>query len=136
MARTSFRVRVTGDKTVVNQLKQVGIRMKNLSDSLGRTGTYASNLARSLVRSRSGGLAASIRPDTNERTRLTLVAGGPSRVPHSGGVYASTYYYGTHTHKSHGPRPFLRQAAERSEGVAKRNMDSELQSIIRRAGLS
>lgn len=130
------RVRVTGIEKVLKALKRVNRLKDNLSDANRQTGKSAVALARSLVRSQSGRLAKSIRADVNKRTRLTLVAGGPSTKSHGGGVYASVFHYGKHTHRTHGPRPFLTQAGERSKATASKNMENEIESIIKRAGLS
>lgn len=134
MAR--MRVRVTGIEKVIRQLQQVNRQKENMSDANRQTGRTAVALARSLVPFESGMLSKSIRADHNRRTRLTLVAGGPSRRSHGGGVYASVVHYGKHTHRQKGPRPFLWEAMQRSQNTAERNMEGQLERIIRRAGLS
>lgn len=136
MSGISIRVRVTGAQEVIRQLEQVQVRKERLGDAFDQIGQRAVGLARMLVPFQSGALARSIRHDVNNRTRLTLVAGGPSTRSHGGGVYASHVHYGTYTHRSKGPRPFLANAARMVEQYAENRIENEMERIIRRAGLA
>lgn len=130
-----IRVRVTGIQEVKHALRMINIQKENLSDPFDEVGLKAVAFARMLVPFQSGALAKSIRHDTNERSRLTLAAGGPSRRSHGGGVYAGHAHYGTYTHRSKGPRPYLSAAAQMAERLAVVSIENYLESIIRRNGL-
>lgn len=132
----SIRVRVTGVEKVIRQLEMVNQKKDNLSDPFDQVGRRAVAFARMLVPFASGALAASIRHDVNNRSRLTLVAGGPSERSHGGGVYAGHAHYGTYTHRYKGPRPYLSAAAQMAERHAVVSIEDYLERIIRRNGLA
>lgn len=133
MSRVRFRI--TGDEQVIRQLRQVERNSNNLSPSLRKTGNHAVRIAKSLV-SFSQQLQRSVTFDTNRRSRLTLVAGGSFVWVESLGVWGAEYHNGSGRRREEGPRPFLEIAAKQSANVARNNMEDQISSIIRRAGLS
>lgn len=134
MAGTSIRIDVDGIHQVLAQLKTFDKQSNNLSDSFERIGNRVVADARMLVPFMTGALARSIR-ERSSKMRTTVIAGGPSTRKHGGGVYASIAHYGTYTHRSKGPRPFLTQAMEKNERHAERTIENQLEAIIRRVGL-
>lgn len=134
MARASIRVDVVGAREVAAQLSSVRRQSDNLEDSFQRIGKRVVRDARMLVPFLTGALARSIRESAGSM-RATVIAGGPSTRKNGGGVYASIAHYGTYTHRSKGPRPFLTRAMERNEGFAERTIENQLEAIIRRVGL-
>jgi len=128
------RVKVTGESQVIASLRAFGRQASNL-DSIEDISNRMKRLAITLAPVQTGALARSIeaRPMKN---RARIVAGGPSRRSHGGGVYAKIAEYGKYTHRSKGPRPFMRTAVEKTEGYARRKIENELETIARRLDLT
>lgn len=127
-------VKVDGILNVISTLTRFGQRSGDLRQAFDRIGNKVKQDAIPLTPVATGALARSIRAGRT-KNKATVRAGGASRRSHGGGVYAPIAHYGTYTHRSRGPRPFLTTAAHRNAGYARNEISNELQGIIRQMGL-
>lgn len=128
------RVVVRGVQKVLRQFELLQRNKENLHNAFRLTGKHGERIAITLAPFETGALIKSIRSDYSQ-SRATLIAGGPSTRKHGGGVYAPISEYGTYTHRSKGPQWFLHRAMNRSVNAAERNIEKDLEGIIKRVGL-
>lgn len=131
---TGVSVKVDGILNVISSLTKLGQRSGDLKQAFDRIGKQVKQDAIPLAPTATGALARSIRAGRT-KNKATVRAGGASRRSHGGGVYAPIAHYGTYTHRSKGPRPFLTTAVQQNQGYARREISNELSSIIRTLGL-
>ena len=131
---SGYRVEVSGVFQVINSLRRFGQRSGKLKDAFKKIGKRVKSDAIPLTPTQTGALANSIR-NSEANMRTTISAGGASRRKHGGGVYASIATYGTYTHSGKGPRPFLQTSMRQNVDYAEDQIETEIESIIRRTGL-
>ena len=119
-------IQVKGLRGVVRSLEKFGVQAADLKAAFKRIGTVVVNEAKSIAPSRSGRLAASIKP-SNTKNKSIVRAGG-ARIPYAGVIHFGGY----HNIKA---QPFLTDALEHKQGEAKRLMESELGALISRLDL-
>ena len=119
-------VRVQGLRETVRALERFGIEAADLKAAFKRIGTLIQREAQTLAPTKSGRLAASIKP-SNTKNKSIVRAGG-ARIPYAGVIH----YGGYHNIE---PHPFLTDAVSRNESKAVDLMDEELNRLIQSLGL-
>lgn len=127
MARESG-VQITGLTKVVRDLQKLGVSVEDLKEAFGKISTQVVAEAGRIVPSRSGRLAASIRPA--KAKNKAVVRAGSASVP-----YAGVINYGW-PNRSIAATEFLTGPANDDEAEYAKQIDQNLQDLIRRYGLS
>jgi len=120
-------VRVNGLRETVRSLERFGVEASDLKAAFKRIGTFITEDARSLTPSKSGRLAASIKP-SNTKNKSIVRAGG-ARIP-----YAGVIHYGGYNNIT--AQPFLTDAVARNDSKVTDLMEDELKRLIASLGLN
>lgn len=115
-------VQVNGLRQVVRSLERFGVEAADLKAAFTKIGQVVVNEAKSLAPSRTGRLAASIKPSKTKNK--SIIRAGSARIPYAGVIH----YGGYHNIKAN---PFLTSAASRKEAESVRLMEQELGALIR-----
>jgi hypothetical protein len=120
-------VRITGLSETVRSLKRFGVEVADLKAAFTRIGNIVVNEAQSLVPVMTGRLAASIRASKTQNK--SEVRAGSAGIP-----YAGVQHYGGYNGIT--GSFFLTQAVANKQGEAVDQMETELNSLIRRLNLN
>lgn len=123
---------VTGLKQLVRDLEQLGINADDLKAAFRRIGTIVAAEGVSRINSKSGALAATVRP-SNTKNKASVRAGSKA-VPYAGVYHYGRYFTSTGT-RIEGTL-FLRNAARDKTPEMIRAIEAEMQVLIRKAGLT
>lgn len=128
MARTdtSTSVQVKGLKETIRSLEQFGVSAEDLKTAFTKIGLIVQQDAQSNVRTKTGALAASIRPSKTKNK--SEIRAGSARVP-----YAGVQEYGGYNGIE--PMSYLRDAVSDNRDTVTRLIDDELGDLIRRYDL-
>lgn len=126
MARSSG-IQVTGLREVVRDLQKLGVSVEDLKAAFGAISDQVVQEAGRIVPSRSGRLAASIRPAKTKNK--AVVRAGSSGVPYAGAIN-----YGWPS-RGIAPTEFLTKPANSNEAEFARQIDQNLRDLIRRYDL-
>ena len=127
MARSSG-IQVTGLREVVRDLQKLGVSVEDLKEAFGAISDQVVSEANRIVPSRSGRLAGSIRPARTKNK--AVVRAGSAAVP-----YAGVINYGWPS-RGIEPSDFLTGPANSKPEEYARQIDRNLQELIRRYGLT
>lgn len=120
-------LRVTGLKETVRKLQKLGADAQDLKDAMNRIGTKVVAKSRTYVPvGTTGNLSASLRAGA-AKTNVTIRSGGAKAK------YARFVEFGT---PKMAARPFMRLAAAEAAPDAKRELDAELRTILKRIELN
>lgn len=123
----SAGVRVRGLRETVRSLERFGVEVKDLKAAFLKIGTMVQDAARTLAPTKSGALAASIRPSRTKNK--SVIRAGSAKV-----VYAGVQHYGGYNNIE--PKPFLTDAVTNNQDKAVDIMETELNRLIRSLGLN
>lgn len=127
MARsTGFRVE--GLTQVVRALQGLGLEVDDLKAAFSKIADEGARVASGFVRSRTGRLAGDVRG--NRAKSKAVVTAGRASVP-----YAGPINYGWPA-RNIAPQAFMQKADEQMQPKALRLLEDEINSQIRRKGLS
>ena len=118
-------VRVDGLRQTVRNLERLGVQISDLKSAFNRIGNIVVREAVSLTPRLSGRLAGSIRAG-KAKNKSEIRAGG-ARIP-----YAGVIHYGGYNNIT--AQPFLTTAAQNKQGQVVREVENELQALLRRYG--
>lgn len=128
-----IRVQVVGEKRVARAFREMGLRVRDLSEAWARIGAAIKQDAIPLTPVLTGRLVRSIRAGRS-KSQATVRAGG-KRVPYAGPLnYGGTVsgYYGPH---HIGPVFFLNKALEANADTAEEEVQNEVMRLARKVGL-
>lgn len=118
---------VEGLRACIRSLEKFGVEVSDLKDVFTKIGTEVAREAQDLAPTKSGALAASIRPSKTKNQ--SIIRAGSARV-----VYAGVQNYGGYNNiRAH---RFMEGAVERKQGDVVRMIDDELGDLIRRYDLN
>lgn len=120
-------IKVDGLRQVLRDLSQLGVELDDFKESFSKIATRGADLASSLVHSKSGRLAGSIRG--NRAKNKSVVIAGRASIP-----YAGAQNYGWEVRNIE-PQLFLQRAEERLEPQLVPWLEDELNDKIKRRGL-
>ena len=118
-------VRVDGLRQTVRNLERLGVQIADLKSAFNRIGNIVVTEAVSLTPRLTGRLANSIRAG-KAKNKSEIRAGG-ARIP-----YAGVIHYGGYNNIT--AQPFLTTAAQNKQGQVVREVEKELQALLRRFG--
>ena len=119
-------VRIEGLRETVRALERAGIEAGDLKAAFKAIGQNVADDAKRRVNSRSGRLAASIKPSNTKNK--AVVRAGSARVP-----YAGVIEYGGYNNIR--PRQYLNEAVEDNRQSSVDELERELEAMLRRVGL-
>jgi hypothetical protein len=120
-------VRIEGLRETIRSLERFGVEVKDLKAAFNRIGNIIVGEARTLVASRTGRLAASIKASNTKNKSIVRAGGG--RI-----LYAGVIHYGGYNHIT--ANPFLTDAVSRKQSKAVSEMERELDFLIKRLDLN
>lgn len=126
MARDGLQI--TGLREAIRDLEKLGVSVQDLKDAFGQISDQVVSEAGRIVPVQSGKLAGSIRPARTKNK--AVVRAGSSSVP-----YAGVINYGWSA-RGIGPTEFLTGPANDNADEWARQIDRNLQDLIRKYGLT
>lgn len=121
-------IRVDGLNAVVRGLLAVGLEVEDLKDSFSDIASFGARLAAGYAPKRSGRLAGDVRG--NRARSKAVIAAGRVSVP-----YAGPINYGWAKHNI-SPAGFMQKADKQLQPWSLRRLERDINSKIRRKGLS
>lgn len=122
----SSSVQINGLKETVRSLEKFGVSAEDLKGAFTKAGTLVATDAKTLVDTKSGALANTIKPSKTKNK--SIVRAGSARV-----VYAGVQHYGGYNNID--PQLFLTTAVDRNAQTIISLVDSELDALITQYGL-
>jgi hypothetical protein len=127
MANTTSGVQIKGIKEVVRSLERFGTQAADLKAAFFAIGSMVVAEARSLINTRSGALAASVK--ASKTKNKSAIRAGSTRVPYAGVIEYGGYHGIVGQH-------YLAGGIENKQGETLEAISLELNSLIRKNGLT
>lgn len=120
-------VQTTGLRETIRTLEKFGADVADMKAAFKRIGQVVVDAAKTKTNSKSGRLAASIKPSNTKNK--SIIRAGSARVP-----YAGVIEYGGYNNIA--PKNYLRGAVAEKRPEAMNLLEKELNDLIRRNGLN